>query len=153
MEPKIIKRDGFKALGFKWQGTFEEASQGGIQKLFAQLRDVSESIENKVEPGIVKGLSYHNLSNGLTFYLCYEVSEIEDIEYGLDIIEVPAYTYAAMEHEGTEIMQSYQALYSWIEESEYSLDQQILEHLEEYPSDYDPAEDDLKLKIYIPVKV
>ena len=96
MEPQIITKEGFKALGFKWQGTFEEASEGGIHKLFPQLREVAGGIDNKVEPGIVKGLSYHNLNNGLTYYLCHEVSEIEEIEYGLEIIEVPSYTYAVL---------------------------------------------------------
>ncbi|MGM0847229.1 MAG: GyrI-like domain-containing protein [Bacillota bacterium] len=152
MKPRIMKKEGFKALGLKWQGGFEEASQGGIQKLFSELREISDGIENKVEPGIVKGLSYHNLTGGFTYYLCHEVSEIEEIRYGLEIIEVPAYTYAVMEHEGSEIMNSYEVLYRWIEEQGYRLNQQILQHLEEYSADYHPQKDDLKVIIHIPVK-
>jgi predicted transcriptional regulator YdeE len=152
MEPKIVRKEGFKALGMKWQGTFEEASKGGIQKLFPELKAVSDGIENKAEPGIAIGLSYHNLTGGLTYYLCHEVSEIGEIRYGLEIVEVPPYTFAVLEHQGPEIMESYQLLYSWIEEQGYSLDQQILEHLEEYSAEYDPQQGDLKLNIYIPVK-
>ncbi|WP_168413085.1 GyrI-like domain-containing protein [Bacillus salacetis] len=151
MKPRIVEKEGFKALGFKWQGTFDEASQGGIQKLFPELQAVTEGIENKVNPGIVIGVSYHNLTGGLTYYLCSEVSEIEEIRYGLEIVEVPAYTYAVLEHEGPDVMASYQRLYSWIEENGFSLNQQILEHLEEYPSDYQPYSDELKLIIHIPV--
>ncbi|WP_421383882.1 GyrI-like domain-containing protein [Bacillus salacetis] len=152
MKPKIIRKEGFKALGLKWQGTFEEASKGGIQKLFPELKAVSDGIENKADPGIVIGLSYHNLTGGLTYYLCHEVSEIGEIRYGLEIIEVPSYTYAVLEHEGPEIMESYQLLYSWIEGQGFSLDQQILEHLEEYSAEYEPHQDELKSIIHIPVK-
>ncbi|EDL65221.1 GyrI-like domain-containing protein [Bacillus sp. SG-1] len=151
MEPKIIKKAGFKALGLKWQGTFEEA-QDGIPTLFPKLEEVRDGIQYKVDPGVVKGLSYHNLTGGLTYYICHEVSEIEEIRYGLEIIEVPSYTYAFLAYEGLEIMDSYQLLYDWIEEKGYSLDQQILQHLEEYPAQYDPYEDELKVNIYIPVK-
>jgi predicted transcriptional regulator YdeE len=152
MKPKIIQKAGFKALGLKWQGTFEEASKGGIQKLFPELKTVSEGIENKVDPGLVIGLSYHNLSGGLTYYLCHEVNEIGEIRYGLEIVEVPSYTYAVLEHEGPNIMESYQLLYSWIEQQGCSLDQQILQHLEEYSAEYEPHEDSVKLNIYIPIK-
>ncbi|WP_409253118.1 GyrI-like domain-containing protein [Bacillus sp. SCS-153A] len=152
MKPRIITKSGFKALGLKWQGTFAEAAQGDIQRLFSELKEVADGIENKENPGIVKGVSYHNLHGGLTYYLCHEVSKIEEIRYGLEIVEVPSYTYAFLEHHGPNIMDSYHILYSWIEEKGYNLDQQILEHLEEYPADYDPDEDELRAAIYIPVK-
>ncbi|WP_113929624.1 GyrI-like domain-containing protein [Bacillus sp. P14.5] len=152
MKPRIMKKEGFKALGLKWQGKFEEASQGGIQKLFLELREVTDGIENKAEPGIVKGLSYHNLTGGFTYYLCQEVNDIGEIRYGLEIIEVPAYTYAVLEHKGAEVMNSYGVLYQWIEEQGYSLNQQILQHLEEYPADYHPYEDEPNLLIHIPVE-
>lgn len=151
MKPRIVKREGFRALGLKWQGTFDEASQGGIQKLFHDLREVSDGIEYRTDPEMVKGLSYHNLTGGFTYYLCQEVREIEEIRYGLEIIEVPAYTYAVLEHEGSEILASYDVLYKWIEERGCQLNQQILQHLEEYPADYDPHEDEPKLTIHIPV--
>jgi predicted transcriptional regulator YdeE len=152
VKPRIVEKEGFKALGFKWQGTFDEAAQGGIEKLFPELKAVSDGIENKVNPAVAIGLSYHNLTGGLTYYLCNEVSEIGEIRYGLEIVEVPAYTYAVLEHAGPEIMASYQRLYSWIEDNGLSLNQQILEHMEEYPADYQSTNDELNVKIHIPVE-
>lgn len=151
MKAKVVQKEAFKAIGVKWIGTFEQAARGEIKifhKKFLKKRNEIKSIVNYEN---IIGLSYHVTENGFTYYLALEVEDGTGIPEGMELITVPAYTFASTEYMGTAVHEAYTGLYTWIKQSGYTLSQSDLEHLEEYPGSYDPVTDVPELKINIPI--
>ncbi|MBT2660050.1 GyrI-like domain-containing protein [Bacillus sp. ISL-45] len=152
MEAKVVKKEAFKAIGVKWVGTFEQAAKGEIKVFHKKFLNSKNQIKYAVNPENIIGLSYDNTENGFTYYLALEVEEGTAIPEGMEIISVPACTYATTEYKGAAVSEAYTGLYTWIKQNEYTLRQSDLEHLEEYPGSFDPVTDVPELKIHIPIK-
>ncbi|MBM7659939.1 putative transcriptional regulator YdeE [Bacillus mesophilus] len=133
-------------------GHFEQAGQGVIKKLQQEFRNNLGSIENACNPDIIIGLSYHNIENGFSYYLALEVPNLDVIPQGMTGISVPAHTSATSQYEEENVHEVYSEVYNWIELNKYVLDQNELEHYEEFPFDYNPMTDSPKLKLHIPIQ-
>ncbi|WP_042144147.1 GyrI-like domain-containing protein [Paucisalibacillus sp. EB02] len=155
MEISIKKRDAFKAIGVRWQGTFQQAQAGEIKELMQQFRMRLDNLPETINKEFILGVSYDINETGFTYYLCCEVKGQYSLPEDMVEINVPELTYASYYHKPEEnISETYTAVYKWIKEEGYRLDDQInLQHLEIYPSDYHPINDAPRLTINIPVKM
>lgn len=153
MEMKILNKEAFKAIGAKWVGTFEQAARGEIKSFHKEFLERRNEIKGAVNPENILGLSYHINENGFTYYLALEVEGTTAKPEEMELINVPAYSYASTEYKGTAVHEAYTGLYTWIKENGYSLKESDLEHLEEYPGSFDPLTDAPELKIHIPIMV
>ena len=150
MKVEIVNKKGFKAIGVKWSGTFEQAAKGEIKNLLEEFRSKSISIKNAVNTDTILGLKYHNIENGFTIYLVIEVENYDEVPETMEVISVPAYTFVTTTYTGNDKHSEYMKLYNWIEDNGFKLNQQVLEHLEEYLID-NTIEDTQRLKLHIPI--
>ncbi|MCR2821820.1 GyrI-like domain-containing protein [Lederbergia panacisoli] len=152
----LTSKESFRAIGFKWEGTFAEAGEGGIRKIQMELINRLNEIPRIVNPDILLGLSYHATlgGNGFTHYAAVEVDNVDEIPSGMVSIAVPTLTYATCEHrKGQNIKRSYDNVYEWILKEglkENNVDH--LTHFEKYPMTQDPYSTDPEFTIMIPVK-
>lgn len=153
MVTKIVNKEAFKAIGVKWIGTFEQAAKGEIKSFHKGFLERKNEIKSAVNTENILGLSFHINENGFTYYLALEVEDTTIIPEEMELITVPAYTYASTEYKGTAVHEAYTALYAWIKKNGYSLSKGELEHLEEYPGSFNPLQDAPELKINIPILV
>lgn len=151
LEAKVVNKDAFKAVGVKWVGTFEQAAKGEMKIFHKEFLKRKTEIKSAVNPENIMGLSYHITENGFTYYLALEVEDGTAIPEEMELITVPACTFAIIEYKGEVVHEAYTYLYTWIKENGYSLIQNGLEHLEEYPGSFDPVNDVPELKIHIPI--
>ncbi|MET3700134.1 predicted transcriptional regulator YdeE [Bacillus oleivorans] len=152
MEIKVEPRNAFNGIGVKWSGTYEQAAKGEIRTIQQEFRNRIDQIKNLVNPNIITGLSYHNDANGFTYYLIAEAESLDFIPEGMEGISVPSYTFVTSSYQGEQVHEAYSYLHRWIEQNGFTLNQDELFYLEEYPVKYNPLTDPPRLKIHIPVK-
>ncbi len=153
-EAKLLTKAGFTAIGLKWEGTFVGAAAGEIRNLQRELRRRVHEIVDALEPDRFFGLSYHAnpASNGFIHYAVVEVTDVEKIPSGMEIVTLPELTYATCDHEkGQAIDRSYQNIYEWIQSQGYEENPVgHLTHVELYKMD--KIEEEPEFTILIPVK-
>ncbi|WP_335870996.1 GyrI-like domain-containing protein [Bacillus sp. 2205SS5-2] len=143
---ELTRLNEFKVIGFKWEGTFEEAQLGGIKELFSKLSDLKQDEINRE----VYGVSNNHHENGFAYYVGYAVQDDEEID--LESIIVPKMQYASMQHSGTDVMSSYKKLYRWVEEQGFQPRVDNIQHVEIYPIGYNPYRDAPEMEILLPLK-
>ncbi|MFC4409125.1 GyrI-like domain-containing protein [Chungangia koreensis] len=154
-EFEIVSKEEFLAIGFKWEGTFAEAADGGIRRIQAELKNRLEEISGKVNPETLLGLSYHASENseGFTHYAAVEVSNADSVPEGMVSISVPANRYAQTDHrKGESVVESYNQIYIWIREQGMEASQSGLTHFEKYPMAQDPFSTTPAFTIMIPIE-
>ncbi len=153
MEAKLVNKEAFKAVGVKWTGTFEQAARGEIKNFHHEFLNRRNEVKHAVDAENIIGLSYHITEHGFTYYLALEVEDRQSIPDGMELITVPAHTFASLDYKGSAVHEAYTSLYTWVKQNEYTLKQGELEHLEEYPGSFDPLTDVPELKIHIPIRI
>lgn len=150
----VITKEGFTAVGFKWEGTFADAAEGGIRRIQAELRERLNEVAGIVEPDALLGLSYHTEDNPgrFTHYACVEVTDTAKIPEGMVSVAVPSLRYAkTVHHSGESVEESYNGVYRWIQESDFTAASADLTHFEQYPMDHDPFSEVPTFIIMIPL--
>ncbi|MBB6454052.1 putative transcriptional regulator YdeE [Salirhabdus euzebyi] len=155
-EAVVVNKEAFKAVGLKWEGTFEEAGAGEIRKVHAQMQERLNEIQHVVNPETLLGLSYHARPDGkgFTHYAVVEVEKIEEVPTNMVSLSVPTLSYAKCGHKkGQDISQSYNNIYAWIASQGYKENNvDHLTHFEKYPMKQDPYTEEPEFEILIPVK-
>lgn len=158
MSYEIITLPAYRTVGLKWEGTFSEIVPN-LKNVIQQVEDRADEIENKVNPNVQLGLSYHLIENGFAYYAMYEVSEEQEIPDGMIEIWVPEWTYVKTTHnKGDDIQKTYTDLHQWLFDSDYTAYREAgvdyydpympIKH-EHYPVDCDPINP--HFDIYIPI--
>ncbi|MCR8642700.1 GyrI-like domain-containing protein [Paenibacillus sp. N1-5-1-14] len=148
----LVTKEAFQAIGLKWEGTFAEASAGGIRAVQTEFKKRLGEIKHVLHPESLLGLSYHITEGGFTHYVSVEVDRIEDVPEDMHSISVPTMTYAKCEHKkGQQIDMSYNNIYAWIENQGYQVLQGDTFHFEIYPMANDPYSNDPEFVIMIAV--
>lgn len=153
---KVVSKEGFQAIGIKWEGTFEEAFAGAIRKIQEEMHQRLAEIPNIADSEVLLGLSYHASldGKGFTHYAAVKVDKVAEIPNGMVSITVPELTYAQTEHhKGQSVKTSYDNIYEWIRSEGYQENNaDELTHFEMYPMNQDPYDTDPEFTIRIPVK-
>lgn len=151
----IVSKNGFQAVGLKWEGTFEEAWAGEIRNVHAEMQQRLQEIAHVTNPEILLGLSYQAKPGrkGFIHYAVVEVEQVAETPTNMINISVPPLTYAQCNHrKGQRIDRSYQHIYAWIERQGYTEADSDLTHVELYPMNQDPYTDEPEFTIMIPVR-
>ncbi|MFF2793850.1 GyrI-like domain-containing protein [Lysinibacillus xylanilyticus] len=158
MSYEIITLSAYRTIGLKWEGTFSEIVPN-LKNVIQQVEDRADELENKVNPNVQLGLSYHLIENGFVHYAVYEVSEEQEIPKGMIEIWVPEWTYVKTTHnKGEDVQKTYTDLNQWLFDSDYTAFREAgvdyydpympIKH-EHYPVDRDS--NDPHFNIYIPI--
>jgi len=155
---KIITLPAYRAIGLKWEGTFSDIVPN-LQNVIQQAKDRASELENKVNPDVQLGLSYHVVEDGFVHYAVYEVSEEQEIPDGMIEIRVPEWTYVRTTHnKGEDVQKTYTDLHQWLFDSDYTaLREAGVGYYDPYmpiKHEYYPVNHDLNdphFDIYIPI--
>ncbi|MDQ0257733.1 putative transcriptional regulator YdeE [Evansella vedderi] len=158
MSYEIITLPAYRAVGLKWEGTFSEIVPN-LKNVIQQMEDRADELENKVNPNVQLGLSYHVIDNGFVHYAVYEVSEEQEVPAGMIEIRVPKWTYVKTTlNKGEDIRKTYTDLHQWLFDSDYTAyrepgvdyyDRYMPIKHEHYPVDRDT--NNPHFDIYIPI--
>jgi len=158
MKYEIVTVPTFRAIGLKWEGTFSEIIPN-LKNVIQQMEDRADELEDKLNPNIQLGLSYHVIENGFRHYSMYEVSDKQKIPNGMIEIHVPEWMYVkTIHHKGEDVAETYTNLHQWLVNSDYTAfrvegvdyyDPYMPIKHEYYPVDRDP--NDPHFDIYLPI--
>ncbi|CAH0234227.1 hypothetical protein SRABI96_02756 [Peribacillus sp. Bi96] len=117
---EIIKKPAFNAVGYKWQGTFEEAGKGGIHALHVQMKENARFVQPIIDPDVLLGINHHNIPGGFTHYIAVEVSAGHPVLDCMESLNITERWYARHTHErGEDITSTYEMISDRIRECGY----------------------------------
>ena len=155
MQPKIVNRPAFKAVGLSYVGKNENAEIGQMWGVFNQRFDEPKNINKKESFGLcfstVEGPSR---PGEFEYVACVEVADNKNIPSGMVYREVPAYKYAVFTHHGKldNLRETYQYIYNT------GLAQVSLKphpdkfDMEVYDEDFKPNSELSKFYIYVAIE-
>jgi predicted transcriptional regulator YdeE/DNA-binding transcriptional MerR regulator len=147
MEPKIVTKPAFTAIGLHYSGKNENQELG---QLWAKFNPLMSKIKN-ISDGAF-GLCKPMNEEGVFDYLAsMAVSKVEDLPAGMEVWEVPEQKYVIFPCTLKTIHDTYRyAFESWFPKSGYEYSRGI--DFEYYDETFDPNKADSQLYIYIPLK-
>lgn len=152
MDISIVAKESFHAVGLTWTGTYVQAGAGEIRQLIALFQQCQSEIEHRLEPLYITGISYDQVADGFSYFLCTPVSEVGTIPEGMELRSYPAQLFVtAYLPQGTAVEQAYRELHQWLEQHGYQQAQDTLTYMEKYAHDYDLDEVAPAMTIMIPV--
>ena len=147
MEPKIVTKPAFKAVGMSYKGKNEHQE---IAQLWGELNTRMCAIKN-INDGAF-GLCKPMDANGEFEYLAgMGVSKVEDLPADMKVWDVPEQKYVVLPCTLPTLHETYRyAFETWIPQSGHEYNQGI--DFELYDENFDPKKADSQLFIYIPLK-
>jgi predicted transcriptional regulator YdeE/DNA-binding transcriptional MerR regulator len=115
MQPKIISRPAFKAVGLSYVGKNEHGEIGQMWGRFNQVCQPIKSINDKEAFGLCFSRTEVITRPGEFEYVaCFEVADDKDVPSGMVFRQVPAHRYAVFTHHGKldTLGQTYQYIYN-----------------------------------------
>jgi predicted transcriptional regulator YdeE/DNA-binding transcriptional MerR regulator len=147
MEPKIVTKPAFKAVGMFYKGKNENQEIG---QLWGKFNPRMSEIKN-ITDGCF-GLCKPSDESGVFQYLaCMAVTECKEAPQGMEVWEVPEQKYVVFPCTLPTIHDAYRyAFETWLPQSVYEYSRGI--DFEYYDESFDPNNKDSQLYIYIPLK-
>ncbi len=147
MEPKIVTKPAFKAVGMFYQGKNEnqEISQlwGKFNARVPEIKDITDGAF-----GLCKPMDEHGT---FPYLAAMAVKECKQPPAGMEVWEVPEQKYVVFPCTLPTLHETYRyAFETWIPQSGYEYNQGI--DFEYYDESFNPNDKDLQLYIYIPLK-
>jgi predicted transcriptional regulator YdeE/DNA-binding transcriptional MerR regulator len=154
MEPKIISKPRFKAVGLSYIGKNE---QGEIPQMWGEFNARWNELP-MVAGADCYGLCFSSpggtaAEGEFEYVAAVEVTDDQNIPEGMVYREVPAYKYAVFTHHGKldKLGETYQYIYNtWLPQSGLELHPNKYD-MEVYTDEYKHEEDDSKLYIYVAI--
>jgi AraC family transcriptional regulator len=151
MQPKIITKPAFKAVGLSYIGKNEA---GEIPKMWDQFNARYDEVK-AIEPSRCYGLCFSDIpdaAEGQFEYLAAcEVADDQDIPQGMVYREVPEHKYAVFTHHGKldKLGETYEYIYNtWLPQSGYQVHPSKYD-MEVYDERYIHQSDDSEFDIYV----
>jgi predicted transcriptional regulator YdeE len=151
VQAQFTARDAFTAVGFIWDGTYEQADKGEIRELLSLLQQRLPEIADIIEPNHIIGISWNERSDGFRYFVGLRVASGSGTPGGMTKIQMPASEYAAHEHAEGNVFETYRQLFRWLAEHGRAQDKTSLDLMEEYPIDMDPFGPP-RLRLMVPVE-
>ena len=147
MQPKIVEKPAFTAVGMVYDGKNQNNEISGVWGQFVpripEIQNISGGSYGICQPAREDG-SFRYLAG-------MEVSGAESLPDGMEAWDVPAQRYAVFPCTLTTIQETYKyAFESWLPGSGHSY--QAGPDFEYYDDDFDPNVEGSPLYIYIPIK-
>lgn len=115
MQPKIVNRPAFKAVGLSYVGKNEHGEIGEMWGRFNRICDPIKRINSKEAFGLCFSTVHGPARPGEFEYVaCFQVADDKDVPAGMVYREVPAYKYAVFTHQGKldSLHETYQYIYN-----------------------------------------
>ncbi len=155
MQPKIVNRPAFKAVGLSYVGKNEN---GEIGQMWGRFNQISRGIKN-INHHEAFGLCFSTVEGPsrpgeFEYVVCLEVTDDKDVPAGMVYRQVPAYKYAVFTHNGKldSLGETYQYIYNT------GLAQAGLKphpdkyDMEVYDEDFSLGSDESKFYIYVAIE-
>ena len=155
MQPKIVNRPAFKAIGLSYVGKNEHGEIGQMWGRFNKRSNEIKNINTKEGFGLCFSTVEGPARPGEFEYVsCFEVADDSSIPAGMVYRQVPAYKYAVFTHHGKldKLGETYQFIYC------NGLAQAGLKphpdkfDMEVYDEDFEAGSDASKFYIYVAVE-
>jgi AraC family transcriptional regulator len=160
MEPKIVTKPAFKAVGLTYIGKNEK---GEIPQMWDGFNQRYKEIK-AIDPSCCYGLCFstpvgvtkpEDLRPGVFEYVAAaEVADNQNIPAGMVYREVPAHKYIVFAHHGKldKLGETYKYIYeTWLPQSEYKLHSDKFD-MEVYTEEFDFSSDDSRFYIYVAIQ-
>lgn len=152
MAIKVVEKEELKVVGLSWSGTYSQADK--IPSLFHLMEERLKEVPFQTkEPVLIA--PFHSRESEFTYYVTTPVEEFKNIPEGMVGFSIPAKYYVCTTHKGSpeEVENTYQRLFSWMEEYGYEQDLQALS-LEIYKEEHKQQNvtGNLHFDIYLPIK-
>lgn len=154
MEPKIIEKDSFMAVGMKYYGSNKNNETLELWKTFnSRMGEIKNVVNDKIAMGVCEFVENFTDESKFTYFACQEVDSFKNIPQGMQGLTVEKNKYAVFTHKGPvdRLGDTYEYIYgSWLPRSEYQLAES--HDFEYYDERFNPGHKDSELDIYIPIK-
>ena len=154
MEPKIVTRPAFKAVGMSYVGKNE---QGEIPQMWGVFNQRANEIKTSSEEECF-GLCFSNPEGAkegeFEYVSAAPVADDRDIPKGMVYREVPEYKYAVFTHHGKldKLGETYEYIYNtWLPQSGQQLHPDKFD-MEVYDKDFELGSDESKFYIYVAIQ-
>jgi predicted transcriptional regulator YdeE/DNA-binding transcriptional MerR regulator len=151
MEPKIVTKPAFKAVGFSYIGKNQNDEIGQMWRRF--IPHLNEP--QRINPTASYGLCFSEVKNAqegeFEYVAAVEVANDHNIPEGMVYREVPECKYAVFTHHGklNTLSETYQYIYNtWLPQAKLQLHPSRFD-MEYYTEEFLPDSDDSKLYIYV----
>jgi AraC family transcriptional regulator len=155
MQPKIVNRPAFKAVGLSYVGKNENQEIGQMWGRFNQVSSAIKNINEK--EGF--GLCFSTLEGAarpgeFEYVACFQVADDKDVPAGMVYREVPAYKYAVFTHHGKldKLAETYQYIYHTALAQAGLTPHPDKFDMEVYTDDFKLGDDASKFYIYVAVQ-
>ncbi|MGA2488690.1 MAG: GyrI-like domain-containing protein [Anaerolineales bacterium] len=154
MQPKIVNRPAFKAIGLSYIGKNEHGEISQMWERFNQQCQTIKRVNDKEAFGLCFSTVERPLQPGEFEYVaCFEVADDKAVPPGMVYRQVPAYKYAVFTHHGKldNLGETYQFIYNT------GLAQTVLKphpdkfDMEVYDEDFKLGSDDSRFYIYVAI--
>jgi AraC family transcriptional regulator len=149
MEPKIVHKAGFTAVGMEYQGKNENNEIAKMwQEFVPRTKEIKHANFTWGTYGICRDLPE---GEGLNYLAGVEVDKAKDVPEGMVVWTVPEQTYAVFTCTLPTLHEAYRhAFETWLPQSEYKRGDGP--DFELYTEEFDPEVEDSKMYIYVPIK-
>ena len=152
MSIQVIEKEEIKVVGISWNGTYSQI--GTLPSLFQEMVNRLEEVSFQTkEPVLIA--PFHSRETEITYYVTTPVEKIDVIPEGMVGFTIPSKNYVFATHNGghEEVENTYQQIYSWMNEYGYEQDHNALS-IEVYKEEYKHLNEngDLHFDIYLPIK-
>jgi predicted transcriptional regulator YdeE/DNA-binding transcriptional MerR regulator len=155
MEPKIVNRPAFKAVGLSYVGKNEHHE---ISEMWGRFNQACGPIK-RINHDEAFGLCFSTVEGPsrpgeFEYVACFEVSDDKDVPAGMVFRQVPAYKYAVFTHHGKldNLQETYQYIYNTgLAQAGLKLHPDKYD-MEVYDEDFKLGSDDSKFYIYVAIE-
>jgi predicted transcriptional regulator YdeE len=149
MEPKIVHKAEFTAVGMEYQGKNENNEIAQMwQEFVPRIKEIKHANFTWGTYGICRDLP---AGEGVNYLAGVEVDTIEDVPAGMAVWTVPEQTYAVFTCTLPTLHEAYRhAFETWLPQSEHQRGDGP--DFELYTEEFDPEVKDSKMYIYVPIK-
>ncbi len=153
MEPKIITKEAFKAVGLKSRSP----QPGEIPALWNEFRNRLSELNNIKNPHIFYGLIERQGEKvrSFNYYPSQEIMNGEDVPEGFECIHVMENQYVVFTHKGSldKLSDTYHYIYgNWFPKSGYDFAEGCEFELMDSTRFFGPMDENSEIDIYIPIK-
>jgi predicted transcriptional regulator YdeE/DNA-binding transcriptional MerR regulator len=155
MQPKIVNRPAFKAVGMSYVGKNEHGEIGQMWGRFNQSCGPIKNINHKEAFGLCfSTLEGPTRPGEFEYVSCFEVADNAQVPAGMVYREVPAYKYAVFTHHGKldKLGETYQYIYHTALAQAGLTPHPDKFDMEVYDQDFIPDSDASKFYIYVAVQ-
>ena len=149
MEPKIVTKPAFTVVGMKYRGENKNNEIAQMwQEFIPRIKEIKHMIKNDLSYGVCSDLEETEV---FEYVAGMEVERAADIPEGMVSWTVPEQKYAVFACTLPTLHAAYQhAFQTWLPQSGYQRGDGP--DFELYTEEFDPAVEDSKMYIYIPIK-